>query len=401
MMAFDGPTSKTVELLKFCSNLGNTSDKHLKNNSDIYVNVYPHFDVNLLPWASINSKNECDIKYANFKQRFTFLKTIQFDRYFLDIPDMQGIFANGTNESKTFLAEESHKECFIISETVQTLKNSYITTYNLSVKIYDSKSFEEALYYAEQIQNLYPEFLPPSSVYVDLEKQFVQECSWTTDLANEVHKDVVAGINSIKNSKNALKKAANFANKLKDAINSQQKMIDSDLFDLFDLFDIIQAYTSGVISKLQLAERIVSKGFVKITQRLQFQNTEIQNLLQAYYHNLQISAQNNLFEGYLKLIQIHSPPLITRENVYDLEIVKATMTVNDTDIQNGLSQLKEDMSELLPVILYLFEKLEKPTEELKKDVINPVDDILERMETLYKNLEEYKDSTVMNSHFFM
>ena len=48
---------------------------------------------------------------------------------------------------------------------------------------------------------------------------------------------------------------------------------------------------------------------------------------------------------------------LNQVNIYELELVKAAMTLNDPEIQSHLSHLKDDVFDLLPVIDIIVTKL--------------------------------------------
>ena len=106
----------------------------------------------------------------------------------------------------------------------------------------------------------------------------------------------------------------------------------------------------------------------------------------------------NFFEFYLTL----DLPLINRGNVYELELVKKAAAINDSFMQEIVDNLKVDVVQYLPELMKeCFNRLIKSMEKIRDDPVKHIEDVLEQLAELQKDLEIYQTSTIMDTDFFM
>ena len=97
-----------------------------------------------------------------------------------------------------------------------------------------------------------------------------------------------------------------------------------------------------------------------------------------------------------------SVPVLNNYNVYQLNLVKNAIQINETILQNITKGLQNNLEEnMAALITETYKRLKQPFTEMKTNLLDPVDDMLEQINDLDELLTEYKMSTKMNTHFFM
>ena len=119
------------------------------------------------------------------------------------------------------------------------------------------------------------------------------------------------------------------------------------------------------------------------------------------YHEELIPGMEKLKEIYIRRLGF-SYPVINNYNVYQLNLVKNATRINDTILQDIAEGLQNNLDEnMAALITETYKRLKQPFTEMKTNLLDPVDDMLEKINVLGIFLAEYRMSTMMNSNFFM
>ena len=119
------------------------------------------------------------------------------------------------------------------------------------------------------------------------------------------------------------------------------------------------------------------------------------------YSTTMTLAKERILEDYIIYLTLDFP-LINRENVYELELVKKAAAINDSRLQEIIDYLKVDVIHYLPeLIMEYYNRLIESMAELTEGLVKPVGDLLGQLNQLRKDLEIYQASTNMDVDFFM
>ena len=93
--------------------------------------------------------------------------------------------------------------------------------------------------------------------------------------------------------------------------------------------------------------------------------------------------------------------VVNTKNVYELELVKAAGSVNNSELQEIVDGLKSDVKDLPDLTRLTFNKMMSSMEEVIDDVVKPIEDVLLQIQQLRNELDVYQKSTRMDTDFFM
>ena len=83
--------------------------------------------------------------------------------------------------------------------------------------------------------------------------------------------------------------------------------------------------------------------------------------------------------------------------VNELELVKQAGEINDSSMHDLVHNLKENPEDILELVKEMYNRVMDPTESL----IQPVNDVVKKIEPLAESLKEYKTAIKLNTEFFM
>ena len=162
-----------------------------------------------------------------------------------------------------------------------------------------------------------------------------------------------------------------------------------------------QEYLDQKITKSKLSQEFASTHFLKYRENVGDITDDLPQFIKDYNEELTLGMEK-LKEIYKKVLGFRVP-VINNYNVYQLNLVKnATRMINDTILQNITNGLQNNLEEnMVALITETYKRLMQPFIEMKTNVLDPVDDMLEQINDLGYLLMEYKMSTKMNTNFFM
>ena len=143
-----------------------------------------------------------------------------------------------------------------------------------------------------------------------------------------------------------------------------------------------QEYLDQKITNSKFSQEFASMNFLKCRQIVGDLTDDLQEFIKDYHEELTLGMEA-LKEMYKKVLAF-SVPVINRYNVYQLNLVtNATRMINDTilhNITNGLQiNLEENMAAL---ITETYNRLKQIFAEMKTNLLDPVDDMLEQVNDL-------------------
>ena len=95
-------------------------------------------------------------------------------------------------------------------------------------------------------------------------------------------------------------------------------------------------------------------------------------------------------------------PVMNSYNIHQLQLVQRAAEMNDTLLQAVVNNIESNVDDAMyALVAETYERLTTPIGEMENTVADPVDDLLSQIGKLDESLNDYKESTKMNTEFFM
>ena len=257
-----------------------------------------------------------------------------------------------------------------------------------------TSGIQESLVLVETLLTYFHEIIDIGLIYNKYLGKLDKACNWIRSVMN--HQGYLLRTSPINSEE--------FFALLKDINQSLDKIrntyikLRNNYVTVNHLDNILQSYVNGNIIKFELGKKL--RSMEESWDVLYHLKEELETQTIEYSAKMTLAKDSlaQLYELYLTL----DFPLINRENVYELELVKKAAAINDSRMQELVTNLKVDIINYLPeLIKECFERLIKPMEELKDGLVKPIEDVLKQFNELSNDLEIYQTSTKINKDFFM
>ena len=176
-------------------------------------------------------------------------------------------------------------------------------------------------------------------------------------------------------------------------------MYENYMTIIFPGVENLDRYLNGNMSKIELSENLGKTSFIKSAEALYGQNADILSSIKNFITEM-ILAKENLLGLYSTMVSLKLPILNTH-NIYELELVKQAGALDDPRLQQIVDSLKSDVTHLPELVEECYNRLIRSMEEVIAWLVKPVEDVLEQIDELRKDLEIYQTSIRMNTDFFM
>ena len=95
-------------------------------------------------------------------------------------------------------------------------------------------------------------------------------------------------------------------------------------------------------------------------------------------------------------------PVLNSYNIYNLPFVKAAAFIDDNEIQHLIQSLENNVNHnLMELWAMSYHKLITGVEDIKEDVIRPVEDLVEKVTEFSQTLKDFQESLKIDTDFFM
>ena len=354
-------------------------------------------------WTNVHKFDQCGPAFTELKKEYNRLDRelnditrliSNYDRYYQTVEELY------LNTSINVNAIEGHRRCSAEVDEAKEVLDTYETIAELAVNMTRSDSIAEAYSYAIQIPPLLKmtNALFPYGKVRGIDDNVTQKCEWLRQMNQKIRDEN----HGIEQEFENLEELTSNTERLFRTISMLFKTLNNEFSNKIIIFTRKgQEYLDQKITKSKLSQKFASIHFLKYRENVGDLTDDIQQLIKDYNEELTL-AMEKLKEIYKKVLAF-SVPVINSYNVYQLNLVtNATRMINDTilhNITNGLQiNLKENMAAL---ITETYKRLKQPFTEMKTNLLDPVDDMLEQINDLDELLTEYKMSTKMNTNFFM
>ena len=353
-------------------------------------------------WANLQNASQCARVFKHLKGNITDPRYIEIDldyveknaiekKYATYRETLDNIFGNSTFNLSSV---EDHTKCLNFEMNYTTLDNLLILMTRLAANVSESETYDEAYGYAVQIPPLYRERLRHDETrFREMATALRETCGWLNGYAQDtagnkdktlkdfekITDDIDAALRQFNNLNNLFLKLYN------DVLNKIEPTIHRG-----------KEYLERNITKVKLAEEFLTPYFTKAVQDLAEISADITDVNKDYNKEM-VKGQEKLTLAYKHLFELKLP-IINNYNVYKLNLVKAALSVNDTEIRDLFENLEKHVeNKMTELITKSFERLMNPT----KAFTDPVEDIIKKIESLTQDLKTYKQTATMNTKFYM
>ena len=355
-------------------------------------------------WNNVNHFSECDPAFEELVEKYRWLENTlnwlkegfpsRFEEYHKNLETL--------SENSTFNASalESHRKCSEVEEKAMDLHQLFTEIMELAVNITKSETLSEAYTYAVQIPPLYK----GSLAYTEEDSEKVDEdvreiCAWLREYGREVAKireKVGRDYGKVKDQK------ATALRHFESLITLFNKLYKEVVHKINPTINMAKQYTEGdgSVTKMALSGEFETPFFTKAIEDLSDINKDIVEVVKDYTEEMTVglNKMKNIYQNLFTL----KLPVINTYNVHQLPLVKGATELSDTLMQNLVNSLETNLEENInSLVTETYQRVTKPIADLRITVVDPVDDILRQIAALDEALRSYKESTKMNTVFFM
>ena len=306
------------------------------------------------------------------------------------------VFMNSTIE---YSSNEDFKRCLKEEKKFPTEKHLETSkrVKDIALNMVQSDSFSEALVYTEQIADNYLDLRDTLLDYNDFNSKINEYCYWYSGICQEKNTLVSNAQAEMSGTLIGTDKVNRWFNKMGNNYGELYKIYNEDM-----LPTLTKAgdYLLGNITKKKLHRLLEQGTFTMGNEDLLDLNADLNEDIKYFIENVQYTEES-MVKAYEQLVQLKLP-ILTPYNVHDLLIVQSVKDVNDAHVQEILESLKHGLDPgLVSLVKLTFQRILDSVKEVKETIINPMEDLMEEIQTLRKSLREYEESTIIDSNFFM
>ena len=291
-----------------------------------------------------------------------------------------------------------YQECVALETEVLPQMDGYIVEFRHIEEILmnlTSSDIQEALPLAETLSSYYDEIINVGQIYHEYNRKLNEACDWIKHVLSHQNSLLDKGTVKEKELDSFLNEIHTTWVKIRNAYSALQRYYVSIIHP--DI-QILQSYLIGNITKVELSDKL--KSMWESNDVVIQLNEDLQILIREYSTKMTLAKEGNV-EDYRKLLTVDFP-LINRENVYELELVKKSAAINDSRLQEIVDNLKVDVIHYLPeLIRECYDRLIESMREIRYGLIRPVEAVVVQLDELIDELEKYRKSTIMDTDFFM
>ena len=306
------------------------------------------------------------------------------------------LFMNSTIE---YSSNEDFKRCLEEEKNFPTEKNLEISkrVKDIALNMVQSDSMSEALVYAQQIADNYLDVRDTLLDYNDFDSKINEYCYWYSDICRKENTLRSNGQAEMRAAMDDTNKVNRWFHKIGNHFDAMHKIYNEKI-----LPTLTKAgdYLLGNITKKKLHRLLEQTTFTMGKEDLLDFNTDLNEDIKYFIENVQ-NAEESMVKAYEQLVQLKLP-ILTPNNVHDLLMVQSVKDANDVRVQEILESLKHGLDPgLVSLVKLTFQRILDSVNEVKEEIIKPMEDLMEEIQVLRKSLCEYEESTIIDSNFFM
>ena len=291
---------------------------------------------------------------------------------------------------------EEHRECSDALNKTMEILHVYQKIAELALNFTKSNTFTEAYSYVIQIAPLYKmtKVSFTEEILSVINENVQQNCNWLASLRWELQDRLIEEFDKLEEVTGNIRHLFKAMTSLFDSLNNELSHKISTFTGKGE------DYVNKKINKSQLSQEFASTLFLKYRENVADFTHDLEEVIKEYHEEL-ILGMEKLKEIYTKRLGF-SYPVINNYNVYQLNLVKNATQINDTILQDIIEGLQNNLEEnMAALITETYQRLMQPFTEMKTNLLDPIDDMLEKISVLGIFLAEYRMSTMMNTNFFM
>ena len=168
--------------------------------------------------------------------------------------------------------------------------------------------------------------------------------------------------------------------------------------------NVAEAFLNENATKWKLASAVLSKDFQRAKSFHALAKHTLKQTLHTYFNEMN-TAWDALNQGYSDLLS-QEQPVLKRQNVFLLEIVKEALKINSTEgcLKPKLDELSSGSNFKRSFVMFLaclYSNFLKPMQYASRGIEKLVIEFLKSVDSLEKNLKHYKMDIEMESSFFL
>ena len=403
MASFLFPEATTVTMPTEESNATNTTTA----NPDDQPQTPPNFggdtdkDWSKNSWNNVNDVNECRPAFDDLVEKYRWFE------YALDWMKSSGeniktyennlktVFENTTIDISSI---ESHRKCKELTDESGNILELFTIIIELATNLTKSETLKEAYSHAVQIPPFYKRRIKYDVDYLEeLDTNVREECDWLRELGEETREDGGRVGREFGNAKDQKEAALRQFNTLTDLFNKLYKEI---VDKINPTTSTAKDYINGSVEKTALCQEFETPLFKKAIEDLSDINRDLVEVLKDYIEEMTVGLgkMRRAYTGLFKL----KLPVMNGYNIHQIQLVQRAAEMNDTLLQAVVSDIENNVEDAMyALVAETYEKLITPIGEMENTVADPVDDLLSQIRKLDESLNDYKESTKMNTEFFM
>ena len=353
-------------------------------------------------WVNLQNASQCARVFKHLKGNITDPSYIELDldyvaknaiekQYVAYRETLDTIFGNSTFNLS---GVEDHTKCLDLEMNYTTLDNLLILMTRLAANVSESEMYDEAYGYAVQIPPLYRERLRHDETrFGEMATTLGETCGWLNGYAEDTADNKDKTLENFEKTTDDIDAALRQFNSLN---NLFLKLCNDVLNKIEPTIHRGKEYLERNITKVKLAEEFLTPYFTKAVQDLAEISADITDVTKDYNEEM-VKGREKLTLAYKHLFELKLP-IINNYNVYKLDLVKAALSINDTEIRDMFESVDEYVeNKITELIIKSFERLMNPT----KAFTDPLEDIIKKIESLTQDLKTYKQTATMNTKFYM
>ena len=312
-------------------------------------------------------------------------------KYAAYLETLNTLFSNSTFNLSSV---EDHAKCLDLESNYTALDNLLILMTRLAANVSEAETYDEAYSYAVQIPPLYRERLRHDETeFPQKREELTETCGWVRNYGQETAEAKDEVIKDFGKTRDEMEAAIRQFNNLN---SSFVKLYDAVLNKIEPTIQLGRRYIERNITKVTLAEEFLTPYFTKSVQDLADTYADIVDATKDYVEEM-LKARERFISAYDQIFKLKLP-IINNYSVYQLELVKDAVDINDTEIQELVENLGVNTSFKMEQLLReSYDRLLSPTEVFT----DPVDDIIKKIEDYTEDLKTYKETATMNTKFYM
>ena len=336
----------------------------------------------------------CDDQFTQYKNHYKKIISNQYSQYpvMTHQEQIKKIFENGTYD---YSSNENYKKC--LKAEAEFLAEDYTEVNEFAKEISQnitlSSSISEGLMNATKLEDMYHDLRSIVLKHVEMKTQ----CQWHHSIYSEEYPVVNKAITDMDDLEDNMDQALREFDSLTDGFT----MIFTNYNDnIVPVVQQVQGYLEGNTTKRKLRRIFEQSKFLIGLEDLLDNNANFIKCGENFMEEVETILEK-VEITYKNLVHLKTA-ILTPYGVYKLQMVQLFGEVKDAHMQDAFNALKDGLDPALPRLVRLtLEGFKDAWDELKDELTERINDLVDEVNGFRDNLLEYEQSTVMNTDFFM